>query len=133
MENHSNSGVQQWFDRVLLAIEPIKHRNPLYKFRVIELPARATTLQEVRVNGRRMGFTTEEQAEAWIGRNYPATVVLVQPGDIAEEIECRKGAIVIEEEDEIDELYHAAKSGEYGAFVDDAGAYATRMARDEYE
>lgn len=85
---HANSGTRQWEDETLVTVQYLATTSG--KYRVVELPARATTLCEPRANGRRMRFDTEHQAECWIERNYPSTVVLVQHEDITEEIERRK-------------------------------------------
>lgn len=81
---------EQWLDNALIAIAPIERSsNPLSKFGLLTLPVGATTPQYIQVNFRNMTFTTEEQAEGWIGRNLPNTVI-VKPEDLAKEIASRK-------------------------------------------
>lgn len=116
---HENSGVRQWENDMLVAIERIERsNNPLAVFGVIELPARATNSQVVAVNDRKIAFTTEEQAEGWIERNYPGATILVQPEDITEEIARRKAA---EQEDEAERL----ADEEAWAYEADDGSFGT--------
>jgi hypothetical protein len=90
---YENSGVRQWEGETLIAIQRLQAARRAGCC-VVELPAHATTPQEVKANSRRIRFDTEEQAEGWIGRNYPASVVLVQHEDIVEEIERRRALAV---------------------------------------
>jgi hypothetical protein len=98
---HENSGVRQWLDDTLIAIQELTTTSG--KYRVVELPARSTTPQEVRKNGRKMRFDALYKAEYWIEHNFSAAVIQVNPEDIAEEIERRKAILAQEQRETMDE------------------------------
>lgn len=93
---YENSGVCQWFNERLIAIqEPTTARD---KYRVMELPPQSPISSEVTSHGRKVRFEARYQAEYWIDHNFSAAVIMVTPEDIAEEIERRKVILAQEQE-----------------------------------
>ncbi len=81
----------QWTDDTLVAIL-LRHDG---RCRVLELPARQTTILR-----SKRAFRDEEQAEAYINEQYPASVLRVQVEDIAEEVRLRSAQAAQQEQAE---------------------------------
>jgi hypothetical protein len=82
---HENSGVAQWQNETLVAIEALNTG----KYRVVELPARTTNLHTTR---RR--FTNVGRAETYIAEEWFDRCIVVQCKDVFDELERRIAAFV---------------------------------------